>query len=37
MRRATAVLWPLFLRRLAQRAMDITVANYKAAAEAHRA
>ena len=37
MRLATAVLWPLFLRRLAQRAMDITVANYKAAAEAHRA
>ena len=37
MRRATAVLWPLFLRRLAQRAMDITVANYKAAAEAYQA
>ncbi len=31
------VMWPLFLRRLAQRAMDITVANAKAAAEAPRA
>jgi hypothetical protein len=30
------VLWPLFMRRLAQRAMDRTVANYKEAAEAAR-
>ena len=30
------VLWPLFMRRLAQRAMRITVANYKEAAEASR-
>jgi hypothetical protein len=30
------VLWPLFMRRLAQRAMDLTVANYKEAAEAAR-
>ena len=37
MRVATAVMWPLFLRRLAQRAMDITVANYKEAAEATKA
>jgi len=37
MRVVTAVMWPLFLRRLAQRAMDITVANYKEAAEASRA
>ena len=34
MKVGTAVMWPLFLRRLAQRAMDITVANVKAAAEA---
>ena len=37
MRLATAVMWPLFLRRLAQRAMDITVANVKELAEASRA
>ncbi len=37
MKVGTAVMWPLFLRRLAQRAMDITVANVKAAAEAPRA
>ncbi len=30
------VLWPLFMRRLAQHAMDRTVANYKEAAEACR-
>ena len=36
MKVGSAVLWPLFLRRLAQRAMDITVANVKAAAEASR-
>jgi hypothetical protein len=34
MRVGTAVMWPLFLRRMAQRAMDMTVANVKAAAEA---
>jgi len=34
MKGVIAVLWPLFMRRLAQRAMDLTVANYKAAAEA---
>ncbi len=34
MKVGTAVMWPLFMRRLAQRAMDITVTNVKAAAEA---
>lgn len=33
MRIASAIIWPLFMRRLAQRAMENTVANVKQAAE----
>jgi len=36
MKAVITVLWPLFMRRLAQRAMRLTVANFKAAAEASR-
>jgi len=37
MKVVVSVLWPLFIRRLAQDAMERTVANYKEAAEANQA